>query len=141
MPEIMIFYFGGLAVSVLVAIGFYFAIGSSIDTLVRRVLPGSAGGVWSRAMRLFLFVTVIIGGLSTQFYGCGGYADYKPVAADRRLMLQKSTEQVAAAMSYGKGFVFGAAGIGAFIVALLARRALPSAFEHVAPRNPDASRK
>ncbi len=69
----------------------------------------------------------MVGGLSTQFHGCGGYSDYKSIAGDRRLMFEKSTNQVASAIGYGRGFIVFAAAVAALTIAVLARRALPSA--------------
>ncbi len=127
MPEILIFYFGGLAASALVALAFYYAIGGPIAVVVHRALGGRAGEVLGRTTRLFLLMTVVVGGLSTQFHGCGGYSDYKSIAGDRRLMFEKSTNQVAGAITYGKDFIVLAAAVGAITIAILARRALPAA--------------
>ncbi len=122
MPEILVFYFGGLLASAVVALVFYYAIGGQISTLTQTVLGRRTGAVWGRTTRIFLLVTVLVGGLSTQWYGCDGVGHYKSIAADRRLMFQKSTDQVAGAITYGKTFVIFAAGIGAITVALLGGR-------------------
>jgi hypothetical protein len=119
MPEILVFYFGGLMASAVVAIIFYYTIGGSIAAVVKVVFGRRTGAVWGRTSRIFLLLAVLVGGLSTQWYGCSGYSDYKSIAADRRLMFQKSTEQVAGAMTYGKTFIIIAAGVGAISVALL----------------------
>jgi hypothetical protein len=122
MPEILIFYFGGLLASSAVAVVFYYVLGGPIAALVQAVFGSRTGAVWGRASRIFMVVMVLTGALSTQWYGCDSYGDYKTIAADRRLMLQKSTDQVAGAITYGKTFVIFAAGVGAITVALLARR-------------------
>ncbi len=125
MPEILMFYFGGLLASAVVAVVFYFSIGGSITRLVQSVYGRRTGAVWGRSARIFLVVTILIGGLSTQWYGCDGYSDYKSIATDRRLMFQKTTDQVSVSIVYGKTFILAAAGIAAITVALLARRTEP----------------
>ena len=67
-----------------------------------------------------MFLSIMVGGLSTQWYGCGGYNDYQAIARDRRLMFEKTTEQVAGAIDYGRTFVLLAAGVSAIVVAVLA---------------------
>jgi hypothetical protein len=121
MPEILIYYLGGLLASAVVAVVFYYVIGGSISTMVQAVLGPRTGAVWGRSTRIFLLVTVLIGGLSTRWYGCDGYSHYKALAADRRLMLQKSTDQVAGSIQYGRTFIIVAAGIGAITIAVLRR--------------------
>jgi hypothetical protein len=122
MPEILAFYFGGLLASGVVAVVFYYALGGPLAALAQSVFGTRTGPLWGRASRIFLVVMVLVGGLSTQWYGCSGYGDYRSIAASRRLMLEKSTTQVASAITYGKTFVIFVAGVGAITVALLARR-------------------
>ena len=122
MPEILIFYFGGLLASAVVAVVFYYVFGGSMSMLAEAVLGRRTGAVWGRTTRIFLLVSVLVGGLSTQWYGCDGYSNYKSIAADRWLMFQKSTDQVAGAITYGRTFVIFAAGVGAITVALLGGR-------------------
>lgn len=122
MPEILVFYLSSLAACVAVAIVFYVTIGGSLGALAQQVLGPRNGALWGRSSRILMCLAVMVGGLSTQWYGCGGYADYKEIAADRRRMFQTGTVQVASAISYGRSFVLLAAGVGAITVALLRRR-------------------
>lgn len=122
MPEILIFFLGGLMASAAVGLAFYYLIGPASDHAVRRVFGERTGPLWGRSFRIMMFVMALIGGLSTQWYGCDGYQDYKTVAADRGLMFEKTTTQVTGAISYAKWFVILAAGVGAVAVALLTPR-------------------
>lgn len=120
MPEILIFFLSGLAASACVGLVFYYVMAASSDAAARRVFGHRIGALWGRSFRIMMFLMALIGGLSTQWYGCDGY---KAIAADRRLMFEKSTTQVTTAMSYAKWFVVMAAGVGAVTVAVLAPRA------------------
>jgi 5,10-methenyltetrahydromethanopterin hydrogenase len=69
-----------------------------------------------------LVVTIaLVGGLSTQWYGCEGYADRKAVEQSREVMFEKSTEQVASAISYATTFVIMIAALLAITYAILWR--------------------
>ncbi len=123
MPEILIFFLSGLAASACVGLVFYYVMAAPSDAAARHVFGQQTGRLWGRSFRIMMFLMALIGGLSTQWYGCDGYKDYKAIAADRRLMFEKSTTQVTSAMSYAKWFVIMAAGVGAVTVAVLAPRA------------------
>lgn len=122
MPEILWYFLGGLMVSAAVGFVFYFAIGGASQAATQSAFGGKTSPLWGRSFRLLMFLMILVGGLSTQWHGCGGYSDYKDVAADRRRMFQKSTEQVVGAIDYGRWFLIGAAGVGAITIAVLARR-------------------
>jgi hypothetical protein len=122
MPEILIYFLCGLAASAVVGLVFYYVMGGPSEAAARRVFGEQTGRLWGRSFRIMMFLMALIGGLSTQWYGCEGYKDYGHIAADRRLMLEKSTTQVTSAMSYAKWFVVLAAGVGAVAVAVLTPR-------------------
>lgn len=122
MPEILIFFLGGLAASAVVGLVFYYLLAAPSDAAARQVFGQQTGAVWGRSFRIMLLLMALVGGLSTQWYGCDGYKDYQHIAADRRRMLEKSTTQVTSAMSYAKWYVLLAAGVAALTVAALQPR-------------------
>lgn len=126
MPEILIFFLCGLAAAGLVGLAFYYAIGGPSEAAARRALGERTGPMWGRSFRMLLILMALVGGLSTQWYGCEGYQDYEYVASDRRLMFEKSTQQVSSAIGYAKWFVIVAAGLGAIVVAIVAPPAGPN---------------
>ncbi|MBI2826472.1 MAG: hypothetical protein HYX69_17480 [Planctomycetia bacterium] len=136
MPEILAFYLVGLCLAAGVGLAFYYGIGDSIEAVVERVFGPRIGPLWGRTVRIQVVLMALVGGLATQFYGCGGYSDYKAVAQDRRLMLEKTTTQVASATDYAKWFLIGTAGISALVIAALPSR--PAKDSSVTPRHPKA---
>jgi hypothetical protein len=67
-----------------------------------------------------LVASALLGGLAVQWYGCS-YTDYDSVAEDRRVMVEKMTEQVSGAMEYSTGLLVIAAVLGALMYAVLGR--------------------
>src|SRR5262245_59521862 len=122
MPEILAFYLAGLCLAAGVGLVFYYGVGQSMAAVADSVLDPRIGHLWGRAVRIQVFLMALVGGLATPFYGCGGYSDYKAVAQDRRLMLEKTTTQVASATEYAKWFLIGTAGVSALTIAVLSRR-------------------
>jgi hypothetical protein len=89
--------------------------------MLQKLFGQRAGHLWGRSFRMMTVITALVGGLSTQWYGCGGLTDYERLEKDRQLMFQKSTEQVAGAINYSKNFLVFAAGLGAVAFAILGR--------------------
>ena len=121
MPTFLWFYVAGLAASVGVGFVFYFTLGGCVVPTLSKLFGERAGLLWGRSFRMLVVTFALVGGLSTQWYGCEGYADRKAVERSREVMFEKSTEQVASAISYVTWFVVVAAGLGAIIFATLWR--------------------
>ena len=121
MPTFLWFYFSGLALALLVGVIYYFVIGSGGAALWRSLFGGRSGPLWGRSFRLMLVITAMVGGLSTQWYGCGGYGDYEAVKQDPVLMFQKTTEQVSGALETVNEFVVLAIAIATLCFAALWR--------------------
>jgi len=121
MPTFMWFYVGGLGAAVVVGFVFYYVVGAYCGPMLERLFGQRGAQLWGRSFRMLIVTSALIGGLSTQWYGCRGYSDYERVEKDPRLMFQKSTEQVAGAMNYARSFLIIAAGMAAATFALLWR--------------------
>jgi hypothetical protein len=116
MPTFLWFY-----ASIAVGFVFYFTLGEFVAPTLAKLFGERAGQVWGRSFRMLVVTIALVGGLSTQWYGCEGYADRKAVERSREVMFEKSTEQVASAISYVTWFVVGTAGLGAIMYAMLWR--------------------
>ena len=121
MPPVMIFYLVGLVLALAVGISLYFAIGGHVAPLLEAIFGKRVGHLWARSFRVFLVASAIIGGLSVQWYGCGGYTDYAALASDPREMARKTTEQVSGAASHSARFLLGAAIVGAITFSVIRR--------------------
>jgi hypothetical protein len=119
MPLFLWFYLAGLSLALGVGIVCYFVIGQHAAALFERLFDPRAGYLWGRSFRLLLVATAVIGGLATQWYGCD-YTDYERVARDKRIMLEKTTEQVSGALQYAVWFLVLAAAVTAVTYAVLA---------------------
>ncbi len=122
MDAFLWFYFAGLAVAALVGEVFYLVIGPYATPFFARLMGEKSGHLWGRSFRLMVVVMALVGGLSTQWYGCGGYTDYSAVKDDPRIAFQKATEQVAGALRYADNFVIIMAALGAISLAIVMRR-------------------
>ncbi|MBX7165655.1 MAG: hypothetical protein K1X74_04845 [Pirellulales bacterium] len=122
MPTFLGFYLFALLGTCVVAAVLYFSIGEQAGQFARSLFGTERGTALARSFRLMLVISCLIGGLSTQWYGCRGYSDYEAVAQDRRLMLQKTTEQIASAVTYGVKYLLGAGAVGTLMFAVLRRR-------------------
>ncbi len=121
MPTFLWFYVAGLAASVAVGFAFYFTLGGCVVPTLSKLFGERAGHLWGRSFRMLVVTFALVGGLSTQWYGCEGYADRGAVERSREVMFEKSTDQVASAISYVTWFVVAAAGLGAIMFATLWR--------------------
>ncbi len=121
MPTFLWFYVAGLGAALVVGFVFYYAVGAYCGPVLERLFGQRGAHLWGRSFRMMIVTCALVGGLSTQWYGCGGYTDYDRVEKDRQAMFQKSTEQVAGAINYARNFLVVAAGIGAVVFAFLWR--------------------
>lgn len=121
MPTFLWFYVAGLAASLGVGFVFYCLLGPYCAPMFQKLFGDRAGQLWGRTFRMLVVTTALVGGLSTQWYGCHGYDDYQQVEKNPRVMFEKSTEQVAGAIHSASGFVLLAAGMSAIAYALLWR--------------------
>ena len=121
MPTFLWFYLAGLASAVGVGFVFYFVLGGHCAPMLEKLFGERGANLWGRTFRMLVVTSALVGGLSTQWYGCHGYEDYQQVERDRRAMFQKSTEQVAGAISSASGFVLLAAGMSVIAYAFLWR--------------------
>lgn len=122
MPLFMWCYLLALVVSAVIAAAAYYLVGGAATPFFRELLGDAGGQLGARSFRLLLVMSVCVGGLSTQWYGCHGPTDYQAVASNRRLMLQKTSEQVAQAISYGTSFLVAALVLGGLVYAIRHRR-------------------
>ena len=120
MPTFLWFYIAGLTLALLVGISFYYVIGGHAAPLFESLFGKKAGYLWGRSFRLMLVASALLGGLSVQWYGCS-YSDYDYVAENRRVMVEKMTEQLSGAMDYATWFLVIAAVVGALMYAVLVR--------------------
>lgn len=139
MPTFLWFYVAGLTGALAVGFAFYYLLGAYCGPMLEKLFGQRGATLWGRSFRMFVVISALVGGLSTQWYGCHGYTDYKKVETNRRIMVQKSTEQVASAISSASGFVVLAAGISAIAYALLWRGRGPAGTILPPPSKPDTS--
>jgi hypothetical protein len=121
MPTFLGFYLAGLALSFGVGLVLYYTIGGRCTRLLQKLFGDNAGYLWGRTFRLTLITLAMVGGLTTQWYGCHGYTDYEAVKHDPRVMFQKSTEQVTGAISYATTFLAAFCAVAAVAFAVLCR--------------------
>ena len=121
MPTVLIFYLSGLVLSTLVGFALYAVIGGHVTPLLSAIFGKESGYLWARSFRILLVVTALIGGLSVQWYGCGGVTNYGAVASDPREMARKTSEQVSGAASHAARYLLGAAILGAVTFAVVRR--------------------
>jgi hypothetical protein len=137
MPLFMWFYIAGLCLALGVGIIMYFVVGGHAMPLFRALFGARVGHLWGRTFRLTLVASAMLGGLATTWHGCEGYSDYGRVAQDKGVMLQKTTEQVASAMSYAVFFLIFVATLGATMYSVLYRTpAIPKDKTNKVPQRP-----
>jgi hypothetical protein len=123
MPFFLKLYFLGLLIAGAIAVLFYFAIGHHATPVFHRLLGPRAGDSGARSFRLLMAISVVIGALSVQWYGCHGYTDYKALANDRLAMVEKTSQQVSGGLWSGLQFLLAASFLCAIIYAVLYRQA------------------
>ncbi|MBI3466810.1 MAG: hypothetical protein HY000_27675 [Planctomycetes bacterium] len=126
MPTFLWFYVGGLMAALVVGFIFYFVVGAYCGPLLQRLFGDQGGYLWGRTFRIMLVTSALVGGLSTQWYGCHGYEDYADVERSPKLMFQKSTEQVGSATNYATGFLLIAANVAVIAYAILRHGKAPA---------------
>ena len=126
MPTFLWFYVGGLTAALVVGFIFYFVVGAYCGPLLRKLFGDQGGYLWGRTFRIMLVTSALVGGLSTQWYGCRGYEDYADIERSPKRMFQKSTEQVASATDYATGFLLLAANVAVIAYAVLGRGKAPA---------------
>ena len=123
MPLFLWFYLAGLSLAFGVGLVWYFGVGGHALPLMRSLFGERSGPLWTRSFRMMLVVCAVIGGMTVQWYGCDGYTDYDRVAEDRQVMVEKTTEQTAAAMRFVSRFAMFAVLVGGIAFAFLHRGA------------------
>ncbi len=118
MPLILWYYLAGMTGAVLVGVLFYVAIGTRATPLLASIFGEDAGRLWGRSLRMLLVLTAILGGLSTQWYGCSDTTN-RQVAKSQRLMAEKATDQISHATLYATRLLVATAAFGAIAFAAL----------------------
>lgn len=118
MPAFLWTYVAGMTAALCVGLILYAVIGTRMTPLLATILGPAAGQLWGRTFRMLLLLTAVLGGLSTQWYGCT-YSDHQAVAKSPRLMAEKATDQVAQATRYATMLVVATAAVGAILFASL----------------------
>lgn len=118
MPLILWFYLAGMTGAVLVGVLFYVVVGTRATPLMANIFGEAAGRLGGRSLRMLLVLTAVLGGLSTQWYGCSDTSN-RQLAKSQRLMAEKATDQVSQATLYATRLLVATAAVGAVVFAVL----------------------
>ena|GEM_PF-2944825 len=99
MTPILLYYYAGLVLALVVGIVCYYVIGFAAVPLWQALFGPGSGAMWGRLFRMSVIMVALVGALSTKFYGCSGPTDYGRVARDHRLMLELTSQQVSGSLS------------------------------------------
>jgi hypothetical protein len=118
MPLILWFYLAGMTGAVLVGVLFYVVVGTRATPLLASIFGEEAGRLGGRSLRMLLVLTAVLGGLSTQWYGCSDTSN-RQLAKSQRLMAEKATDQVSQATLYATRLLVATTAVGAVVFAAL----------------------
>ena len=119
MPPIFIYFGAGLLLSLFVGAACYFTVGRASPPLFTGLFGSQAGQMWGRLYRVALVTIALGGALSVKFYGCSGPTDYRAIAQDHGLMLQRTAEQAGRSLDYEVEFLLFSAAVAAAAFACL----------------------